>query len=288
MEKKHNALGRGLSALIPVRTREPAVSGGYFLCPVSKISVNRQQPRKAFNEETIEGLAQSIKANGILQPLLVRPSGDGYQLIAGERRLRAAKKIGLKEVPVVIKDVDERDQLVMSLIENLQREDINPIDEAEGFRRLTDDFGLNQIDVARRVGKDRATVANTMRLLKLPEEIKAAIRDNGITPGHARAILALGTMEEQMKLFRKIRDEKLTVRSAESYTRQRSRRAAGTRGSGQPSEQSVQIGAMEEELRRRFASRVRINHHGTRGWIEIHYSSIDELDRILDVFRAKQ
>ncbi len=288
MEKKHNALGRGLSALIPVKAKEPASGTGYRMCPIAKISVNRQQPRKSFHEETIEELAQSIRANGILQPLLVRSVGEGYQLIAGERRLRAARKIGLKEVPVVIKEVDDKDQLFLSLIENLQREDINPIEEAEGFRRLTDDFGLNQIEVARRVGKDRTTVTNAIRLLKLPGEIMEALRSNGITPGHARAILALGTLEEQIKLFRKIRDEGLTVRGAESYTRQRGRGTKGAPGPGRPDEQSVQIGAMEEELRRRFAAKVRISHTGSRGWIEIHYSSIDDLDRILDIIRAKQ
>lgn len=289
MEKKHsshNALGKGLSALIPVRTKEAATKGGYFICPVSRISVNERQPRKAFYENTIEELAQSIKANGILQPLLVKPSGDGYQLIAGERRFRAAKKIGLKEVPVIIKDVDDKDQLFLSLIENLQREDINPIDEADCFRRLIEDFELNQLDVAKRVGKDRATVANALRLLKLPEEIQDAIRNNTVSPGHARAILVLGTVEEQMKLFRKVRDEKLTVRDTESYAKQKSHRAKGTKESVMSKELAVQIGAIEDDMRKHFAARIKIQHSGSKGWIEIHYSSIDELDRILDIIKT--
>ncbi len=282
-EKKHNALGRGLSALIPVKTRKSTFREGYFLCPVSRISPNPNQPRKAFYEQTIDELAQSLRANGVLQPLLVKPNGSGFQLVAGERRLRAAKKIGLKEVPVIIKDVDDRDQLLLSLIENLQREDINPIDEAEGFRKLMENFGLNQMDVAKRVGKDRATVANAVRLLKLPEEIKLAIRNNTLSPGHARAILALPGVEEQLKLFRRISSENLTVRGAESYVKSKRHKMQEPQ---QNRETMAQINAIEDELRKIFAAKIKVNHHGSKGWLEIHYSSIDELDRILDTIRA--
>jgi len=283
MEKRHNALGKGLSALIPVRTKETTTKEGYFICPVSKISTNNKQPRKTFYEHTIDELAASIQANGILQPLVVKPDGDGFQLIAGERRLRAAKKIGLKEVPVIIKDVDERDQLFLSLIENLQREDINPIDEAEGFKRLMEDYGLNQFDIAKRIGKDRATVANAIRLLKLPDIIKNAIKDGTITPGHARAILSLNTVEEQLKLFRKIHDEKLTVRAAENYVKTKHSR---TKTTPQSREVSLQVASIEDELRKKFSTRIKINHYGNKGWIEIHYASLEELDRILDIIRA--
>ncbi len=283
MEKKHNALGKGLSALIPVRTKEVTTREGYFICPIAKISVNKHQPRKAFSDRTIEELAQSIQANGILQPLVVKPDGSNFELIAGERRLRAAKKAGLKEVPVIIKDVNEQDQLLLALIENLQREDINPIDEAEGYRKLIEEFTMNQTDVAKRVGKDRATVANAVRLLKLPDEIKNAIKNGSVSPGHARAILALSPVEEQLRFFRKIRDEKLTVRAAEGYvhTRRTTAKEASKQG-----EAGSQISAIEDELRRVFATRIRVSHNGSKGWIEIHYSSFDDLDRILNTIRG--
>lgn len=283
MGQKHNALGRGLSALIPVKPKEPTGKEGYLMCPVSKITVNQNQPRKTFDEQTIGELAQSIKANGILQPLLVRPSGSAYQLIAGERRLRAAKKIGLREVPVIIKNISGKDQLFLSLIENLQREDINPVDEAEGFRRLMETYGLNQMDVAKRVGKDRATVANAVRLLKLPAEIKNALRNNDVTSGHARAVLAVSTVEEQMKLFGKIMEEKLTVRAAEDYAKRKRHKVKQT---VHIKEHIAQINAIEDELRKIFAVKVKVNHYGNKGWLEIHYSSIDELDGILDIIRG--
>ncbi len=283
MEKKHNALGKGLSALIPVRTKELTTREGYFICPISKISANKNQPRKAFYDNTIDELAQSIQANGILQPLVVKPEGSGFELIAGERRLRAAKKIGLKEVPVIIKDVSDRDQLFLSLIENLQREDINPIDEAEGYKKLIENFSLNQLDVAKRVGKDRATVANALRILRLPEEIKNAVKDGSISPGHARTILGLPTVEEQLKLFRKVHEEKLTVRAAEGYVKTRLNKA---KQSPQPKEVISQVTAIEDELRKIFATKIKINHHGNNGWIEIHYSSFDDLDRILNTVRG--
>ncbi|MGB9735515.1 MAG: ParB/RepB/Spo0J family partition protein [bacterium] len=282
MEKRHNALGKGLSALIPVRTKEVITREGYFLCPVSKISVNKNQPRKAFDEHTIDELASSIQANGILQPLVVKPDGDGFQLIAGERRLRAAKKIGLKEVPVIVKDVDEKDQLFLSLIENLQREDINPIDEAEGYKKLMEVYGLSQLDVAKRIGKDRATIANAIRLLKLPDEIKNAIKNNTISPGHARAILSLSNLEDQLKLFHRILDEKLTVRGAEAYVKHKRNKAKSTTLS---KELNLQLASIEDELRKKFSTRIKINHHGDKGWIEIHYTSLDEFERILDIIR---
>lgn len=283
MEKRHNALGKGLSALIPIKTKETTTREGYFICPISKISVNKKQPRKTFYEHTIDELAASIQANGILQPLVVKPDGDGFQLIAGERRLRAAKKIGLKEVPVIIKDVDEKDQLFFSLIENLQREDINPIDEAEGFKKLIDDYGLNQLDIAKRIGKDRATIANAIRLLKLPEAIKSAIKDGTISPGHARAILSLDSVEEQLKLFRKIHDEKLTVRATENYVKNKHSR---TKSIPQSKEVNLQIASIEDELRKKLFTKIKIAHHDNKGWIEIHYNSLDELDRILNIIRG--
>ena len=283
MEKKHNALGKGLSALIPIRAKELTAKEGYFICPVSKISANRNQPRKAFNDHTIDELAQSIQENGILQPLVVKPDGSGFELIAGERRLRAAKKLGLREVPVIIKDVNDKDQLFLSLIENLQREDINPIDEAEGYRKLIEEFSLNQIDVAKRVGKDRATVANAVRLLRLPEEIKNAIKNGSVSPGHARAMLALSTIEEQLRLFKKVRDEKLTVRAAESYVKTKRNKS---KEASQSKEAASQITAIEDELRKIFATKIKVSNHGSRGWLEIHYSSFDDLDRILNTIRG--
>lgn len=283
MEKRHNALGKGLSALIPVRTKEITAKEGYFICPVSKISANRNQPRKAFYDHTLDELAQSIRANGILQPLVVKPDGNGFELIAGERRLRAAKKLGLKEVPVIVRDVNDKDQLFLSLIENLQREDINPIDEAEGYRKLIEDFSLNQLDVAKRVGKDRATVANAVRLLRLPEEIKDAIRSGSVSPGHARAILALSPVEEQLRFFKKIRDEKLTVRAAEGYVKIKRDK---TKEGAQSKEVMSQVSAIEDELRKVFATKIKVSHSGNSGWIEIHYSSFDDLDRILNTIRG--
>ncbi len=284
MASKHRALGKGLSALIPSRTKELITKEGYFLCPVSKINVNEHQPRRTFYDNTIDELAQSIKENGILQPIVVKPHGTDYQLIAGERRLRAAKRAGLKEVPVIVKDVDGKGQLLFSLIENLQREDINPIDEADGFRRLVDDFGLSQGDVAKKVGKDRATIANSIRLLRLPGDVQTALKNGSISPGHARAILSIENIDEQIKLFRKIVGEKLTVRAAESYAKLKKVKHSHDE---QSSEVKIQIDAIEDELRRLFTTKIKLHFSNQKGRLEIHYNSLDDLDRILNIIRNK-
>ena len=258
MSKKRR-LGKGLgallgesdtgsiaSAVVPViETRE-----GQPQVAVDKIRPNRYQPRRTMNPETISELALSIKAQGLIQPLVVNDSGDGtFELISGERRLRAVKRLGWENVPAVIRRVGESELLEMTLVENLQREDLNPIEEATGYQRLSEEFQLTQAQIAERMGKDRATIANTMRLLKLPEVIKQEVASGALSAGHARQLLALDDETEQMELARRVIDREISVRRREEIIRERKRSAEVRQvpGSGvrEKDEPSAQILALE-------------------------------------------
>ena len=292
---KRKALGKGLDALIPqapVKSEVPPRSGAGALaargeplsCPIEEIVPGRNQPRKRFDEKGILELAQSIKEVGVLQPLLVRQrdgKGAKFELVAGERRWRAAQKAGLKEVPIVVRKLSDAKALEHSLVENLQREDLNPIEEADGYRALTDEFGLTQDQIAERVGKDRSTVANALRLLKLPAAIKDDLSEGKITAGHARAILSL-TAADQMNLLRnQIVKHRLSVRQAETIARRMLK--TGEKPS-QPSKvkSDPNVRKLEEDLQRILGARVKIHFRpGKPGKIEISYSSLDDLDRII-------
>jgi len=278
------ALGRGLDALIPAGPEEGGEVGqGVMLCEIAKITPSKFQPRQGFKEAAIHELSESIKSQGILQPLLVRPrKSGGYELIAGERRLRAARLAGLSKVPILVREVDDQTALMLSLIENLQREDLDPLEEAEAYRRLLTEFGHTQEALSQRVGKDRATVSNVLRLLKLPDDIKDDLREGRITEGHARALL----MAESEAMMRAIRDvivsEGLTVREAERRAKgegkpkkkkAEAKSAAGERG-------DIHLKQMEENLIRALGTRVKIIGEEKGGRIEIQFYSGEDLDRI--------
>jgi len=274
---KKTGLGKGMAALLPVREAE---RGTYFSCPIEEIKPHRGQPRKTFSPEKLEELASSIREKGIIQPLVVRKKTDHYELIAGERRWRAAQKAGLREVPVVIQDVSDDTALEMALIENIQREDLNAVEEAEAYHALQEQFSLSQEELAKRVGKDRSTVANAMRLLKLPLEIKRDIIEERLTMGHARCLLSLDNHEQMKKCRDEIVKGRLTVRAAEALVK---RMKSGPKPL--PGKQlDLYLSDLTERLTRQLKSRVNIRPSGKGGRIEIKYASQDELNRIIETF----
>ena len=287
MATKRIALGKGLGALLPEFGQEESKT--ILICGIEEILPNRSQPRKHFDESKLQELAESIKEKGILEPLIVRRVAEGYELIVGERRWRAAQKIGLKEVPVLVREVEDRDALEISLIENLQREDLNPIEEAEAFKRLTEEFHISQGELSTRVGKDRTTITNAMRLLKLPPEVKNQLLQNRITSGHARAILSLETREKQKELCNLIIKRGLSVREAEALAKRWSKRKTRGTGSDQKREElGSQMNSLQDSLRNHLGTRVRITQDGKKGKIEIEYYSHEDLERIVELILAKE
>lgn len=287
MTKK--VLGRGLSALMG----EPALSprgvaaegrgAGYMSCPIGSIVANRQQPRRTFRAEALAELADSIMEKGIIEPLVVRSLGSSFELIAGERRWRAAKNVGLREVPVVVMDVTDAESLELAIIENIQREDLNPMEEAEAYQRLLD-TGLSQELVAKKVSKERATVANYLRLLKLPPEVKVELVTGKISMGHARAILSLEGPGAQRELCKKVIAKGLSVREAERLVR--AKKNPPVEKTTVSSGSSAALGAVEDELRRRFGTKVRIKEKGGKGSIELEFYSSEERERLLDLLQG--
>jgi len=267
------ALGKGLDALIPDKGEN------IIQIEVNRILPGKQQPRKVFNEISLNELSASIKEKGVLQPILVSRTGDGsFNLIAGERRWRASVQAGLKKIPAIVKNVDSRDSLEMALIENIQREQLNPIETAEGFNRLMQEFSLTQEELSDKVGKERATVANYLRLLKLPAEIKDMIYTGKLSMGHARALLAIEGRLGQVEAARKIIRNGLSVREAELMAK-KSIKPAKIRAEKDP-----QITSLEEKLIRNLGTKVHIvEKNKKKGKIEIEYYSLEELNRLLDM-----
>ncbi len=268
---KRRALGRGLGALIP-STYGAGETRADALVPVTAIRPNPMQPRQRFADDAIEELAESIRQKGILQPLLVRRNSDGFELIAGERRLRAAQRLGMANVPVVVRDVNDPEMLELALIENIQRENLNPVEEARAYRRLMEEFDLTQEEVAARVGKERSTVANTLRLLQLPDAVKERIEQGLLSAGHARALAAAESDAAKIRLAQEVIDRKLTVRQAERLAKQRH---------AQPAADDLR--AAEQRLTEALGTRVRLllGRSGS-GRIEVHYYSLDELNGLID------
>jgi ParB family chromosome partitioning protein len=262
VSKKASGLGRGLEALLPKG------SGGVVRLPLTAIRPSASQPRKRFSQESLEELAASIREKGLLQPLLVRPKGEGYELVAGERRYRAAQMAGLTEVPALVRDLTDREALELALVENLQREDLSPVEEARGYQTLLE-MGLTQEEVARRVGKARSTVANALRLLQLPEEVLEALDSGAITPGHARALLMLEPGDRLWGL-REVLQKGLSVRQAEALRERLGRER-------KPQEASP----LALELSRHLGLPVRVLG-GKRGKVVIHYRSLEELEALLE------
>lgn len=283
MLNKKKVLGRGLSALIgDGRAHEAKAGQKYLICALSAVTPNKIQPRKTFNEAALKELSDSIKEKGIIEPLIVRrnPTG-GFELIAGERRWRAARMAGLKEAPAIILDVSDEESLELAIIENIQREDLNAIEEAEAYRNLMG-FGFSQEEVAKKVGKERVTVANYLRLLKLPPEVKVELLKATITMGHARAILALENQSAQIELCAKIIAKGLSVREAEAL-------AGGGKAKkavAKTNKKSLTQNFLENELRVIFGTKIAVNDKNNKGNIAIHYFSADERERIIELLRS--
>ena len=282
---KRKTLGKGLNALLPDITSvmEEGKRGGHTnLCNIEDIRPNPYQPRRSFDSEKIEELAASLRANGIIQPLVVRERPDGYELIAGERRWRAASIAGLREVPIVIKDVPDHEVLRLSLIENIQRENLNPMEEAEAYLRLTKEFDLSQESLADLMGKDRSTITNALRLLKLPEKIKQDVASGKISSGHARAILGLDTDAKKQKLHREVLKRELSVRQTEKLVKKmRKENPLSPRR-----KEDVQIHHVREKLQRILGTQVKIIRKGEKGRIEIAFFSDDDLERIIEIIQG--
>ena len=295
MAAKKGGLGKGLDSLITNKVEKPVVAavadkeGGAVMVNIAKVEPNREQPRKKFDEDALLELSDSIKQFGVLQPLLVQERPDYYEIIAGERRWRAAKLAGVKEVPVIIKNLTEREIMEISLIENIQREDLNPIEEAQAYKRLLTEFNLKQDEVAERVSKSRTAVTNAMRLLKLNEKVQQMLIDEMLTTGHARALLAIENEEKQYEVAQRIFDEKLSVRDTEKLVKniQNEKDNVPTSTNKVDPQLLAVYKDLEEQMKSILGTKVFINpKDDKKGKLEIEYYSQDELDRIIDLIRT--
>ena len=280
MERK--ALGRGLSALIPEQHEERQDTILYVA--IGKIKKNPFQPRERFDQKKLDDLVASIKEKGVVQPVIVRDKNGEYELIAGERRLRAARTLGIEEIPVIIRNVSDADALELSLIENIQREELNPIEEAKAFKRLMEEFGFSQEEVAKAVGKDRATVANTLRLLTLPKRAQEMVSGGELSMGHAKALLSLSGEHAILKLANSIVKKGLSVREAEGAVFRKKGVAAQTKI---PTAKDHKVMFFEEEMQRILGTKVTIKHGKKRGVVQIDYYSLDDLERIYNLLKRQ-
>lgn len=299
MATKKNGLGKGLDSLIVnkqvtsfAKKDDEGKGESGIMVNINKVEPNREQPRKYFDEDALMELSDSIKQFGVLSPLLVQKKDDYYEIIAGERRWRAAKMAGLKEVPVIIRDLTEQEIVEISLIENIQREDLNPIEEALAYKKLLNEFNLKQDEVAERVSKSRTAVTNSMRLLKLDERVQQMIIDDMISTGHARAILGITDKDKQYEFAQRIFDEKLSVRDVEKEMKrmqnEKKKEKEEDKNSIDPKLEVIYTD-LEEKMKNIFGTKVSINaKDNKKGKIEIEYYSQDELDRIISLFQSIQ
>lgn len=296
---KKKALGRGLNALLSDSEKEerletdlPVVhtspSGSISEIPVEHIEVNPFQPRTHFDQDALQELAESIKVHGIIQPITVRRlARDQYQLISGERRFQASQLAGLKTIPAYVRSADDQQMLEMALIENIQRENLNAIEIALSYQRLISECNLNQEQLGERVGKNRATVTNYLRLLKLPPDVQIAVRDNRITMGHARAIINVENPEQQLYIFKKILAEDLSVRKVEELVRSLSETTTEKGKTTAPATSNREISQLQSQLSSHFGTRVVVKSDGKKGEIKIPFLSVEDLNRILDILKMQ-
>lgn len=276
------ALGKGLSALIPEKSNRKNEEG-VFLVKTATISDSSQQPRSNYDSEKLNQLKESIKENGMLQPILVRPTDKGFEVVAGERRLKAARALGLEDIPVVVKNISDKESLVLALIENIQREELNPIEEAKAFEKLMKDFSFSQEDVAASVGKDRATISNALRLLSLPAFVQTALMDGVVSMGQARTLIGIASERETRKIFDEIVQGGLSVREVEKLvmgTAKKESRRAKTQ-----QRKSHEILMLEESLQKVFGTKVEVQAKKEKGKIIIDYYSLSDLERILNYLK---
>lgn len=278
-------LGRGLGALL---SSIPTVDDALIDVAIDQVEANPNQPRKDFDFKSLDELAASIKSSGVIQPVIVRRQGDGYQLIAGERRWRAARQAGLDRIPAIVREATDAQSLELALVENLLREDLNPIEEAEAYQKLLSQFAWTQEEFAQRIGRDRSSIANSLRLLRLPDEIQADLRSGRLTMGHARALLALPTAADQLRLRSEILQHDWSVRATEDSIR--AVEELGRQHGAPPKKgrrRSAELAALEDELQRALMARVRIVGNDRKGKIEIVYANADELERLSGLLGAR-
>ena len=280
---ERKALGKGLGALIPDIEDDLEGKEGALYCTLDEIQVNPYQPRTVFDQEKIEELTRSIRERGVIQPLLVRKVGGGYQLVAGERRLRAAKKAGLEKIPVVVREISKAELLEYSLIENLQRENLNPIEEAEAYKRLMKDFDYTQQKVSQVLGKNRATVANQLRLLKLPGVVKKSLAKGEISIGHARGLLSLSELQKVKEAFRIVVGKGLSVRETEKLVK----RLSQEKKKKEPEKRLIHLEYVRNDLRQWLGTQVKIVKSGKKGKIIIEFYSSEELERIIERIKGR-
>ncbi len=291
-QNRKPALGRGLGALLadaraptPTEHRQQS-AGGVTRLPIEQIHADKANPRRTFDAAQLEELAASLKHQGVLQPILVRKEGKGYRIIAGERRWRAAQKAGLTELPVIIREASDAEAYELALVENIQRADLNPLEEAEAYRRLVEERKLTQEQVADRVGKDRSSVANALRLLHLPNEVKQLVVEGDVDMGHARAILGLGSSKEMVLLARDVVTDKLTVRETEARVKAARAGAPMPSKKKAPAKGSPEAKKLVEDLQRKLGTKVRLIEKGNgKGTMEIEFFSYEDLDRIVALIR---
>ncbi len=274
-----SSLGKGLGAMFPDILENLGAKNTFILCGIEELFPNRFQARKAFTEKDLADLVASVRESGIIQPIVARKAEGGYEIIAGERRWRAAQAVGLKEVPVLLRNAKDMETAEISLIENIQRADLNPVEEAEAYHALMKNFDLSQEEVSSKVGKDRSTVANMVRLLRLPAEIRSALVEKRISTGHARALLALTSEVEQLQAFRRILKKGLNVRETEALIK----RARPARSASVKAKKKTEISDVEERLAKKLMTKVQIKTTGKGGTIEIRFLSPRDLDRLINM-----
>lgn len=280
-------LGKGIGALFPTETLESIQNEDHIeKIPLQKLVVNPFQPRKLFDEEAIEELAQSIREHGIIQPIVVRKKGKKYEIVVGERRFRAAKMANLEEIPAIVKDLTEEQMMELAILENLQREDLTPIEEAEAYQSLIEKLNFTQEDLAKRLGKSRPHITNTIRLLQLPEEVRQLVNDGSLTMGHGRALLGLKNKKRIPEVAKKVINQSLNVRQLESLIKQLNENVS--RETKKTQKKDIFVQATESQLREFFGTNVQIKKTKNKGKIEIEFYSEDDLERILEILQLEQ
>ena len=284
MAAKPRGLGKGLNAIVGADIVSEVIDRPRAIeIPVDRLSPNPFQPRRSFTEEGLEQLAESIRQHGVLQPIVVRPSGDGYQLIAGERRWRAAQIAGLQRIPAVVRELDDPGMVQVALIENLQREDLNPIEEASAYRRLMDEFNMTQEQLSSAIGRSRPAIANAVRLLNLPEAIQKAVEERRLSEGHARCLLSISNQGDQLKVAAEIIANGLNVRQAEELVKGTTQNVSRETIRKRTSEEDPNAVRLTQRLGERLGTRVKLSGSVSKGKLEIEYYSAEDLDRILEI-----
>ncbi|MHB1394620.1 MAG: ParB/RepB/Spo0J family partition protein [Clostridia bacterium] len=276
------ALGKGLGALIP--ENEEKVQNAIMELKITDVEPNEKQPRKAFDDQALTDLSESIKEHGVVQPIIVRKLGNGYQIIAGERRWRASRLAGKKTIPAIVKECSNLEVMELALIENLQREDLNSIEEALAYKSLIEEYNMTQDEIAKQIGKSRPAIANSLRLLQLPKDIKDMIAEGKITQGHARALLAIDGEKKQLEMAEKIINQQLNVRQIEKLAKETKHKE---KTNASQDKYQLEINQLEEKLKTVLGTKVTIQHKNNKGRIEIEYYSNEELDRIMDLLEKQ-